>query len=267
MPEAEVDDSDPRTEIDGALPIDPEWEELAERWFVWGVDEDDVLNVRAAPGATSEVLTALGPDERDVVRFSEVAKVGATDWTPVAIPGGAGWVALRFIKPNPSVAPPIVEGVPMVDGALLDEVLAVIGDPEALAAFVGDEGLVISPYQFVAPDSVKLTADELSTTGADVRVWGERDGVGGPIEATLDQFLADVAGSTALTSTEQIGHDEVLSSGNVINNIALTFPDARVVEYYFGGTEFFVGLDWASVSLVFADDDSLMAIVLGEWTI
>ena len=112
-----------------------------------------------------------------------------------------------------------------------------------------------------------MARSELTDSPNQVRVWGTEDGEGGEIESSIGEFLTAIAGSAAITSTEAIGFDTTISSGNLINNIATTFPDARVVEYYFGGTTFFGGSDWESVTFVFDDTDKLLAIALGAWTV
>ena len=65
---------------------------------VSGVAPDDVLNVRAAPSATAEIVGALAPDAAgvEVVRPSEDER-----WGLVNVGERSGWVSLDFLDRHP----------------------------------------------------------------------------------------------------------------------------------------------------------------------
>lgn len=251
--------------VDGAVEVEADWEELEERWFVWGVASDDTLNVRAEPGVDAEVLTTLAHNNGEVVRYSEVVFVGDTRWTPVAIGGGAGWVALDFLRPLPSVVTPEISGERTVSSATLEAVIEALDSPAALAAYVGDDGLTLSPQQFIDESTQRVTAADLTGNVDDVRVWGSEPGSGETIESSIADFLVGIGGGTSFTSTEAVGFDTTISSGSIINNIEAFFPGATTVEYLHNGTAWFGGLDWQSTTLVFNDADELIAIAQGAW--
>lgn len=67
-----------------------------------------------------------------------------------------------------------------------------------------------------------------------------------------------------------VGMNNIVSSGNMINNIESTFPTADYVEFLYPGFDpSYNGLDWSSITLVFTTDSGmpmLIAIVHGEYT-
>lgn len=63
-------------------------------YCVSGVAEDDVLNLRAYPSATSRVLDELGPHECDIA-FLPYSSGG---WQKVRAAGHEGWVSRRFLS-------------------------------------------------------------------------------------------------------------------------------------------------------------------------
>lgn len=62
---------------------------------VVGVASDDVLNVRAGPGASHPVVGALAHDAREV----EVVRVEG-NWGLVNVTERPGWAAMRFLAPR-----------------------------------------------------------------------------------------------------------------------------------------------------------------------
>jgi SH3-like domain-containing protein len=67
---------------------------------VVGVDEDDVLNIRAGPSAGYEIIGEIPPTGRGV-RLTGPCR----GWCPVAYRGAAGWVSARYLAIEPGVAP------------------------------------------------------------------------------------------------------------------------------------------------------------------
>ncbi|PWJ21773.1 peptide-binding protein [Jannaschia seohaensis] len=65
---------------------------------VAGVSADDVLNIRAAPTAASEIVGTVAPDAVDieVIRPNE-----ALTWGLVNTAEGTGWVSLAFLQRQP----------------------------------------------------------------------------------------------------------------------------------------------------------------------
>ena len=99
---------------------------------------------------------------------------------------------------------------------------------------------------------------------------GYTDGEGAPIRQTIDERLESIAGSTALTSTTDIGFDERVGLSNTVDNLTETFPGARVVECHHDGTGEEAAFNWQSVRFVFdssSGEPLLVAVVQDTWTI
>ena len=73
-------------------------EEPRANWDVDGVAADDVLNVRAGPGVSSEIVATLAPDAAELESTGRIADVGTALWREIVVPGdGAGWVNAAFL--------------------------------------------------------------------------------------------------------------------------------------------------------------------------
>lgn len=255
--------------------VDPAWPRYDQAWIVTGVDRDDTLNVRRGPGVSEPVVHELAPDADDVVVFDRVELVDGQRWGAVAVPGGAGWVNLVFVRP-PGTNPPVVQGDvnPRTETAA-DDIQATLGMPDRqrLASLVDQRGVVLSTDAFVHDSDPVLSAEQLFGAAQDdsVLVWGHTDGEGAPIEMTIAERLDQIARDYALTSTDVIGFDTRVGTGNTIDNIAERFPGSSVVEYHFEGTSLHGHFDWSSVRFVFDTSVSgrpvLLAIVQDTWTI
>jgi SH3-like domain-containing protein len=63
-------------------------------YCVSGVDDDDVLNLRAYPSAVSTIIAELDPDQCDIA-FLPYAISG---WQKVRVDGHEGWVKAEFVS-------------------------------------------------------------------------------------------------------------------------------------------------------------------------
>lgn len=73
-------------------------ESLPALFTVSGVDENDMLNVRAGPGTDFEIIGKLEPDASGV----EVVDTDPTgEWGLVNLDDRAGWVAMRYLVRGP----------------------------------------------------------------------------------------------------------------------------------------------------------------------
>jgi len=64
---------------------------------VVGVAHDDVLNVRAVPGADTQIVATLEPLAADVVALGRSRQLPGSIWTEVEAEGTKGWVNISFI--------------------------------------------------------------------------------------------------------------------------------------------------------------------------
>lgn len=255
--------------------VGDDWDLDSHRFFVYGVEPDDRLTIRSGPGVSNASIGSFSPSVTDIEIFGEVVFVGVdenqTMWTPVVIGDGAGWVARRFLRPRASGP---IETIGDVGGETLATAAVVVealGSHAFLATLVGEQGLRISTDEYIDESDVVLSAQQLEAASADVLEWGSEDGSGEPIIRSIEEHFAHLGGLTALTSTEVVSVDSNVGYGNTINNIAEYYPGAIVVEYHFGGTEYYGQLDWSSVRLVLEDgptgDLQLVAISEAQWTI
>lgn len=65
---------------------------------VTGVAGDDVLNIRTGPSASTEIVGAFGPFQRDI---EVVALNPAGTWGLVNFGEGSGWASMRFLARQP----------------------------------------------------------------------------------------------------------------------------------------------------------------------
>ncbi len=94
-----VEESTTTTGTSSGLPGEPidfgpaEGDTLA----VIGVAHDDVLNLRAAPGADQEILDGIPPLYDDLTALGETRQLPGSMWIRVDYDGSDGWVNIRFI--------------------------------------------------------------------------------------------------------------------------------------------------------------------------
>ena len=149
-------------------------------------------------------------------------------------------------------------------------------DWPTVAEFVHPEhGLRFTPSAYIRLDGdVVLSKQEVRGLGTDrtVRLWGQFDGSGDPIEMTIEEYYGlfiydrDFARANIGASNEQLGR------GNSLNNILEVFGEREVVffERHVPGTTKYDGMDWGSLRLVLERANGqwyLIGIVHDEWTI
>lgn len=149
------------------------------------------------------------------------------------------------------------------------------GDYRALSALVHPtQGVLFTPYSTVDPDCNRLlTAQQVAQVAQDQEVytWGVQDGKGDPIQMTSEAYFARYVFNADYTQAPQVSLDQVLVTGNALENVADAYPDARFVEYHFPGLEQKNhGYDWCSLKLVFEpylESWYLVGVIHSEWTI
>lgn len=162
---------------------------------VIGVAHDDVLNLRAAPGADQSILVGIPPLYSDLIAIGETRQLPGSMWIAVDYDGQRGWVNLRYIGylgDTSDATAAIVDnlGENPVAGTMLDlgwivaESLASDDPPSDLvltvAPVVGDLGEVTYDVIGLGDDAVR---------GLRVHVFGQ------PVD---DGFALDAVEVTAL---------------------------------------------------------------------
>lgn len=177
----------------------------------------------------------------------------------VTQPGGAQAL-------GPKAARQAVKGI-------VPEVLEAIaaGDFEKLASFVGEEGLTLSPYVMLDDSDVRLSRAELKLCATDpqLRLWGQKDGSGDPIEITCSQYFDEFVWSADYRHADEVLYNEPRQRGNEINNNHDFAPGGIVVELHIRGQGDVADMNWKSLRLIFQDGGqglSLVAITRDVWT-
>lgn len=78
----------------------PDMPDVSRRQMVINVAKDDVLNVRAQPDASAEIITTLPPYSRNVIIAGTRHESGKEIWWQVVTPAGTGWVNARYLAPD-----------------------------------------------------------------------------------------------------------------------------------------------------------------------
>ena len=133
-----------------------------------------------------------------------------------------------------------------------------------------DFGIIFAPYSTVNLTTDRcFTASQIEKFGKDRQkyIWGVHNTSGEPIELTPNEYFDDFVFDADFTKCENFGIDEILRSGNALENTTEVFPEARFVDCYMPGEG---EEDWKSLRLVFEEKDGLLfltAIIHSEYTI
>lgn len=143
-------------------------------------------------------------------------------------------------------------------------------DYAALSTYAHPEyGVVFSPFS-----TVSLASDKCFTAGEIFRfkkddtkyIWGVYSS-GKPIELTPADYFDDFVYDASYVFPDAVGIDYIVRSGNALENVSETFPDAHYVDLYVNGTN---DTDWKTLRLVFEDYDGqwyLTAIIHSAYTV
>lgn len=157
------------------------------------------------------------------------------------------------------------------------EVLEAIRDKDAekISAFVHPtKGLRFTPYTYVSvEDDPVFTQEEMKNFFRDRKkyLWGYYDGIGDEIILTPSEYYEKFVYTADFVEAEEVGYNEVLSSGNMLENQFEVYENPIVVEHYFPNFDpDFYGMDWRSLRLVFEEYEGswvLVGIIHNQWTI
>ncbi|MDW7674197.1 MAG: hypothetical protein SCK28_06655 [Bacillota bacterium] len=148
-------------------------------------------------------------------------------------------------------------------------------DAKTISEFVHPQkGVRFTPYTYVSlEDDVVFTKEEMKGffEAQGEYLWGYYDGIGDGIKLTPGEYYAKFIYSEDFIEAEEVGFNEVLSSGNMFENQFEVYNNPIVVEYYFAGfNPEFVGMDWKSLRLVFEEHEGtwlLVGVIHNQWTI
>ena len=141
-----------------------------------------------------------------------------------------------------------------------------------LASFIGQEGLMVSPYVLLDDNDVRLSRAEIEgcKSNSQIRLWGYRDGSGDPIEITCGRYYEEFVWNADYRKADEVLYDEPRQRGNEINNNHIFAPGSTVVELHVRGHGAQAAMNWKSLRLIFRTGEqgvSLIAITRDVWTI
>jgi hypothetical protein len=136
------------------------------------------------------------------------------------------------------------------------------------------QGVRFTPYTNVSLENdLVFSQKEMRSFFQDQKVylWGYYDGSGEPINLTPSQYYEKFVYAEDYINSKQVGYNQVLSSGNALENQFEVYSNPIVVEYYFPGfNPEYDGMDWRSLRLVFEsykNEWKLVGIINNQWTI
>jgi uncharacterized protein YraI len=273
-------------QVDDALWVPIKYKEIAgwvnsnylshQLYTVVNVASDDVLNVRAGAGVAHSIVGTIPPHGMGVEVTGAGEQVDSSLWAPVEYRGITGWVNSNYLAYQ----------VGWVDEAVAAQSAKVImalkdRNLESLSRLVHpDKGVRFSPYTYVRAETGSLESADLVFSSAHIADffadptvyhWGRFDGSGEPIDLTFEAYFARFIYDANFASPHVVGYDEIIGSGNTINNVTEVYPNAIAIEYHFEGFDpTFAGLDWRSLRLVLEEKEGvwyLVGIVHDEWTV
>ena len=146
---------------------------------------------------------------------------------------------------------------------------------DVVASYVHpDRGVTFTPYSTVDFETdLNFNADQVRNLEQDetIYAWGITDGRGSLIEMTMSQYFSQYVYNTDYTQASMIGIDQIMISGNALENVSDAYPGCRFVDFSIPGLDAANGgMDWCSLRLVFEPGDIqwlLVGIIHGQWTI
>lgn len=148
-------------------------------------------------------------------------------------------------------------------------------DAETISEYVHPaKGVRFTPYTTVSTEKdVVINKEDMKSFFVDekIYVWGIYDGIGDEIKLTPSQYYEKFIYSYDFVNADEIGYNEVLSTGNMIENQFEVYKNSIVVEYYVPEIDpQYQGIDWQSLRLVFEEYEGswkLVGVIHNQWTI
>ena len=133
-------------------------------------------------------------------------------------------------------------------------------------------GVVFSPSA-----TINLTTDRHFSASQIVKfdsdtsayVWGVYNGRGEPIELTPAEYFAEFVPAADFLDAKIIGINQIVRSGNALENITEVFPNVQFIDFHLSGGELMEEFGWSSLRLGFEEYDGyykLMLIAYSTWS-
>ncbi|NLY11219.1 MAG: hypothetical protein GX020_06005 [Firmicutes bacterium] len=184
------------------------------------------------------------------------------------------WSSFNVSKSDGIIEPQLAKNI--IENRANEVLLALHAkNTEAIAKLVHPvKGVRFTPYTFVSLErDVVFSAEKMKTFFDDKEIyhWGYYDGTGNEIRLTPSEYYHRFVYSADFTKADQVGYNEVLSRGNILENQFEVYHKPIIVEYYFQGfNPDYGGLDWCSLRLVFEKFLGkwyLVGLIHNQWTI
>lgn len=212
------------------------------------------------------------PTVKDVAPTAPMAEID----TPVSAIPPIPTATAPQASPEPSSAqePVLSDNRRLLNLSL--EVLDVLRarDYGALAAYAHASGVRFTPYSTVDfSQDLVLTSGQIAEGASDTQTytWGAEDGSGTPLTLTIPDYFARFVYNADYTEAPRIGINQVIQSGNALENVTEAYPDGQFVDFNFSRLDpDRQGMDWCSLKLVFLPDQGelkLAGIIHGQWTV
>lgn len=240
--------------------------------IVSGVDEGNVLNVRAQPKLQGKKVGSIPYNGKSVRKLGGVSCPARSDWFKVRYKDITGWVNSKYLicQFSPDDAKTVIS-----DRTKLVIVSLKQRDMKQFAGYVHPvKGVRFSPYAYVDPESdLKFSAQAIIGIFEDQekKLWGYYDGSGDKIYLTFADYFKKFVYSHDFSSADQVAYNAAIGSGNTRNNLIEVYPNGTFVEYHFSGLDPKVGgTSWVSLRLVFEEVDGewyVVGVIHSQWTI
>lgn len=136
------------------------------------------------------------------------------------------------------------------------------------------KGVRFTPYTNVSlKTDIVFNKEDIANFFKDEKkyLWGYFDGIGDDIFLNPTNYYNRFVYDEDYKNAEKISYNEVLSSGNNLENQYAIYHNSIIAEYYFSGfNPDYGGMDWRSLRLVFEEYNKkwyLVGIIHNEWTI
>jgi hypothetical protein len=137
-----------------------------------------------------------------------------------------------------------------------------------------ETGVVFSPYTTINLSTDRqFSAEQVAMLGSDsnIYIWGVKNGSGEPIELTPAEYLEQYVPVETYVEASIIGINQIIKSGNALENITDVFPNVNYVDFHIPGDESDASADynWSSLRLGFEEyegNQRLIVIVHSKWT-
>lgn len=237
------------------------------------VPAEDVLNVRGAAGVENEIIGMLVPPV--VVGLTGPrADVGASTWSEIVAPVGAGWVNDHFLAE-------VIDNAAFADdtrvSALLDRFAATITDRGDLSDLASERGLYVSHHD----DPIRISPDALPGVLSDPTTYkwpsnaldvNDPDQASEIPERTFAEAVADSFVSVWVDEDRELAFDRPMAGGNGRPPSSALWPELAGFHFVSihdpGDNPEFGGLDWTiwHVSIDYEDGRPvIVGLTIDQW--